>query len=250
MSTASSSSAAQTAGIADVIDTGRTTAAPTQDRLADPSRRRWPRTLGSVIIWVLLIGFSLLFLYPLVWLLAASFKPRGEVFDNRLIPETFSPQNYVQVWDELPLLSWALNSIVIAVLAAGLVVLSSALVAFGFAYFRFPAPQPALRAGAGHDDAARGGDDGAAVSDLAEAGPGRHLGAVVRGQPVRLGLLHLPAAAVLPRATSRAVRGCQGGRGELLRDVPQDRPAAVDAVAGDHLLVRVPGQLEQPPGRA
>jgi multiple sugar transport system permease protein len=138
MSTASSSSAAQTAGVADVIDTGPTTE-PDPGPPRRPVRRRWPRTLGSVIIWVLLVGFSLLFLYPLVWLLAASFKPRGEVFDNRLIPETFSPQNYVQVWDELPLLSWAVNSIVIAVLAAGLVVLSSALVAFGFAYFRFPA---------------------------------------------------------------------------------------------------------------
>jgi multiple sugar transport system permease protein len=87
---------------------------------------------------MLLVGFSLLFLYPLVWLLAASVKPRGEVFDNRLIPETFSPQNYVEVWNQLPLLSWAANSIAIALLAAGLVVLSSALVAFGFAYFRFP----------------------------------------------------------------------------------------------------------------
>jgi multiple sugar transport system permease protein len=87
----------------------------------------------------MLIGFSLLFIYPLLWLLAASLKPRGEVFDNRLIPETFTWHNYVQVWDELPLLSWALNSVLIAMLAAGLVVFSSALVAFGFAYFRFPA---------------------------------------------------------------------------------------------------------------
>jgi multiple sugar transport system permease protein len=102
-------------------------------------RRRGARSIGSVIIWVLLIGFSLLFLYPLVWLLAASLKPRGEVFDNRLIPQTWSPQNYVQVWDQLPLLSWVANSVAIALLAAGLVVVSSSAVAFGFAYFRFPA---------------------------------------------------------------------------------------------------------------
>ena len=98
----------------------------------------WRRRIGAVITWVPLVGFALLFLYPLVWLLAASFKPRGEVFDNRLIPQTWSPQNYLQVWHELPLLSWVTNSVVIALLAAGLVVFSSALVAFGFAYFRFP----------------------------------------------------------------------------------------------------------------
>lgn len=137
MSTASSSSPAQTAGVADVTSASHLATATRASRNR-PSRRRWPATVGTVIIWVLLVGFSLLFLYPLVWLVSASLKPRGEVFDNRLIPETFSPQNYLQVWDELPLLSWVVNSVVIAVLAAGLVVLSSALVAFGFAYFAFP----------------------------------------------------------------------------------------------------------------
>jgi multiple sugar transport system permease protein len=94
--------------------------------------------VGRTLIWILLVGFSALFLYPFVWLLAASFKPRGQVFDNALIPHTFVPQNYVQVWDELPLLNWIITSVVIALLAAGFVALSSSVVAFGFAYFKFP----------------------------------------------------------------------------------------------------------------
>jgi multiple sugar transport system permease protein len=94
--------------------------------------------IGKVVLWLVLIGFGLLFLYPFAWLLAASLKPRGEVFDNSLIPHTLQPSNYATVWDQLPLLSWLGNSLVIAVLAAGLVTLSSSLVAFGFAYFRFP----------------------------------------------------------------------------------------------------------------
>nr|WP_240605936.1 carbohydrate ABC transporter permease [Planctomonas deserti] len=93
---------------------------------------------GRVALWALLIGFALAFLYPFLWLISASFKPRGEVFDNSLIPKTFSPQNYAEVWDKLPLLNWMGNSILIAVLAAGLVTLSSSVVAFGFAYFKFP----------------------------------------------------------------------------------------------------------------
>jgi len=105
------------------------------------AKARWyqPRALfGRVLRWILLIGFGLLFLYPLAWLISASLKPKGEVFDNSLIPHTFSPQNYAQVWQQLPLLSWTINSILIAVIAAGLVTISSAMVAFGFAYFRFP----------------------------------------------------------------------------------------------------------------
>lgn len=103
-----------------------------------PRRRSPGGIVATVIKWALLVAFAALFLYPLLWLLAASLKPRGQVFDNRLIPLTFQPQNYVEVWNELPLLSWVGNSLLIAILAAGFVTVSSSLVAWGFAYFRFP----------------------------------------------------------------------------------------------------------------
>ena len=95
-------------------------------------------TVFQVVQWVLLVGFALLFLYPFAWLLAASLKPRGQVFDNALIPKTIQPENYAQVFSELPLFSWVGNSLLIAILAAGFVTVSSSVVAFGFAYFKFP----------------------------------------------------------------------------------------------------------------
>ncbi len=101
--------------------------------------RRGPRSIvGKTALWTVVVVVAGVFLYPLVWLLAASLKPREEVFDNRLIPQTLSWNNYVQVWEQLPLLHWVGNSLAIALLAALLVTFSSALVAFGFAYFRFP----------------------------------------------------------------------------------------------------------------
>jgi len=101
--------------------------------------RRPPRTLvARILLTIPLIGFALLFLYPFAWLLAASLKPRGEVFDNALFPRTLVPENYVEVWNQLPLMSWMWNSIAIALLAATAVAVSSSIVAFGFAYFRFP----------------------------------------------------------------------------------------------------------------
>ncbi|SNY55306.1 carbohydrate ABC transporter permease [Paractinoplanes atraurantiacus] len=122
-----------------------TTAPPAAVSQAGPStpppeprrpRRRWP--VGQIVLTLLLIGFALLFLYPLVWLVAASLKPSGQVFDNALIPHTWRFDNYVEVWDQLPLLHWIFNSVAIAFLAAALVSVSSSVVAFGFAYFRFP----------------------------------------------------------------------------------------------------------------
>jgi multiple sugar transport system permease protein len=120
-------------------------AAVNPDALLGPPKRRkedqyaGPKSAAAkVVLWVLLLGFSLLFLYPFAWLLAASFKPRGQVFDNALIPKTFLPSNYVEVFNQLPLMNWMFNSVAIALLAATAVAVSSSIVAFGFAYFRFP----------------------------------------------------------------------------------------------------------------
>ena len=89
-------------------------------------------------IWiVVLTGLSVLFLYPFVWLFSASFKPRQDVFDNRLIPKRLA-WNFDDVANAAPVLRWLVNSLWISGLGALCVTFSSALVAFAFAYFRFP----------------------------------------------------------------------------------------------------------------
>jgi multiple sugar transport system permease protein len=90
-----------------------------------------------VLIATLLVAFGVIFMYPFVWLLSASFKPRSEVFDNALIPNTFTFENYINVWQEAPLALWLVNTVIVTVLAAVSVTISSAMVAWGFSYFRF-----------------------------------------------------------------------------------------------------------------
>jgi multiple sugar transport system permease protein len=80
---------------------------------------------------------TLAFVYPLVWLVSASLKPKSQVFDNRLVPETVQWSNFAAVWDAGPVLRWLFNSATVGLIAATAVTISSALVAFGFAYFRF-----------------------------------------------------------------------------------------------------------------
>ena len=111
-------------------------------------RRRFGHVKTFFFI-VLLTGISVLALYPFLWLISASFKPQGDVFDNRLIPREWQ-WNYTGdptpvpgdeslfALPDLPVLSWVWNSVWISLLAAVLVALSSALIAFAFAYFRFP----------------------------------------------------------------------------------------------------------------
>lgn len=91
-----------------------------------------------VLTWIGLLGVSVVFMYPLVWLISASLKPRSQTFNNKLIPDTFQWDNYVAVFQAVPMATWFLNSLVVGLLAAATVTFSSALTAFAFAYFRFP----------------------------------------------------------------------------------------------------------------
>ncbi|NRQ31067.1 carbohydrate ABC transporter permease [Nonomuraea sp. NN258] len=88
----------------------------------------------------MLAAASAVFLYPFVWLVVASLKPRAHTFSDPFTPwpSPFAPENYVSVWQAAPMLVWLFNSLVVGLAAAAAVTLSSAFVAFGFAYFRFP----------------------------------------------------------------------------------------------------------------
>jgi multiple sugar transport system permease protein len=102
-----------------------------------PRRRRVRSRAGRWLLYAVLMVLTLVFIYPFVWLVSASFKPRGEVFDNKLIPETFTFENYLAVWHEAPMALWMANTVLVTVLATLAVTLSSAMVAWGFSYYRF-----------------------------------------------------------------------------------------------------------------
>ncbi|HVU78082.1 MAG TPA: carbohydrate ABC transporter permease [Gaiellaceae bacterium] len=116
-----------------------------------PARRWWRPPTGNPFAraaYLLTLGIvTIIFLYPFVWAVSSSLKTRNDFFDNqaRLIPRPFNWVNYKQVFTGVPgqvyqaaFGTWLWNSLWIAVLAALTVTISSALVAFAFAYFRFP----------------------------------------------------------------------------------------------------------------
>jgi multiple sugar transport system permease protein len=88
--------------------------------------------------WLALVGASVLFLYPFWWVLTASLKPRSQVFDNLLLPRNWAFGNYLAIWDAAPVFTWLVNSVTVSLAAALAATFASALVAWGFAYYRFP----------------------------------------------------------------------------------------------------------------
>ncbi|MCX0242020.1 carbohydrate ABC transporter permease [Streptomyces drozdowiczii] len=103
-----------------------------------PRRRETERPARKALRIASLLVAAGVFLYPFLWLISASLKPSTDVFDNALIPRVWQLDNYAEIWRAVPLLQWVGNSIAVTLAAAVTVTVSSALVAFGFAYFRFP----------------------------------------------------------------------------------------------------------------
>ena len=113
-------------------------AVATPDRAPGPRRRTPWRVVRRTAVLLALSACTLVFIYPFLWLLSASLKPRGDVFDNKLIPDVVTFQNYLDIWHEAPMGLWLLNTAIVTVLATVTVTISSALVAWGFARYRFP----------------------------------------------------------------------------------------------------------------
>jgi len=116
-------------------------AKPVSRPTAATARQQLPFTklVQRVVYFALLIGFTILFVYPFVWLVSASLKEGSEVFNREIIPDPIVFENYPRLLELVPRFpQWAFNSVAVSLLAAVTVTLSSALVAFGFAYFRFP----------------------------------------------------------------------------------------------------------------
>jgi multiple sugar transport system permease protein len=115
--------------------TGEQQVTPTTPSAPPSPRRR--RSPWHILYLLLLTLATAAFVYPLVWLVSASLKPKSQVFDNRLVPRDVQWSNFVEVWQAGPVLRWLFNSGLVGLMAATAATLSSALVAFGFAYFRF-----------------------------------------------------------------------------------------------------------------
>ncbi len=96
--------------------------------------------LSRALQYLIMIVLSAIFLIPLLWMVSSSLKQQGEVFAYPpiWIPSPLQWGNYVEALQRAPLLIWLRNTATITFLTIVGNVLSSSLVAFGFARLRFP----------------------------------------------------------------------------------------------------------------
>ena len=100
------------------------------------------RQIGNVVFHVAVGGIAILMMYPIVWMLFSSFKETNLVMTTvtELFPREWTLDNYVTGWKGFGGITFATlfkNSVVITILSTAGAVLSSTMVAYGFARVNF-----------------------------------------------------------------------------------------------------------------
>lgn len=104
-----------------------------------PSMQRATRISRTLFYALAVIG-ALISLAPFLWSISGSLMTDIEVssFPPHLFPKVIQWANYQKIWTTVPFSSWIMNSLLVATVGTLGAVISSTIVAFSFARFRYP----------------------------------------------------------------------------------------------------------------
>ena len=95
------------------------------------------RRIFNAVIFVLLLAGSVLMLYPFIWMIFTSFKPKLHVYIGGLLPQVWTTESYTQIWGEIDLFRGFLNTALYSIPPVIIGSLVSVAAAYAFAKIRF-----------------------------------------------------------------------------------------------------------------
>jgi ABC-type glycerol-3-phosphate transport system permease component len=110
------------------------------DATSFPTRHLLRRTIGKILIYLVLSAGAFLYIFPLIWMLSTSLKPGYQVFSPGLLPDPPQWDNYPRsfTYTGLDFSKLYLNSTIITLANVVGTVVSSTIVAYGFARLHAP----------------------------------------------------------------------------------------------------------------
>ncbi|BCS80174.1 carbohydrate ABC transporter permease [Anaerocellum diazotrophicum] len=99
-------------------------------------------TISLFITYAFLILFGLFMIYPLLWVVSAAFKSNDEIFKSlSLIPQKIVTDSFIKGWQGTGQYTFGrffVNNFILVIPVVFFTIISSTLVAYGFARFNFP----------------------------------------------------------------------------------------------------------------
>ncbi len=90
--------------------------------------------MKKLILYAMLIFWTIIFIYPFIWMISATLRPEAEIGEFNPIPSTVSLKSYFNVFEKIPILRALVNSLIVSCsVTAGVLVFCSMI---GFALSR------------------------------------------------------------------------------------------------------------------
>ncbi|EOL41213.1 hypothetical protein RV11_GL002570 [Enterococcus phoeniculicola] len=104
--------------------------------------KKKPIKIGAMVRYIILLAVALLMLYPIIWMVGASFKTNAEIFSSiGFWPSSFDLTPYIKGWEtgtEFTFATYFINTFKIVIPKVIFTLISTVFVAYGFARFEFP----------------------------------------------------------------------------------------------------------------
>lgn len=105
------------------------------------------RKIALIFRYVLLAILAVLWIFPITWIILASFSYNNTGFVSTIWPDKFTWQNYIGIFtnSQYPFVNWVLNTLFVAVISATLSTFVTIAVAYVLSRLRFRFRKPFLQ---------------------------------------------------------------------------------------------------------
>lgn len=97
------------------------------------------RTIKVTITHILLLGIGLMWIYPFLWMISASFKSQSEFFNNRLglIPDAPTIENFIRIWNKANFGSYFINTFIVTFFSVVIVLIMTMMAGYAMGRYKF-----------------------------------------------------------------------------------------------------------------
>ena len=102
-------------------------------------KQSWASRIGLIVTYLILVLMVVVTLFPILWIIGASFNPGTSLFSSSMIPEKATVKHYVWLFTspDSHYFSWYGNTLKISLINASLSVLLTAGTAYAFSRYKF-----------------------------------------------------------------------------------------------------------------
>ncbi len=93
--------------------------------------------LKKVIFYGFLIFWTIIFIYPFLWMISATVRPEAEIGGFGIIPSSVSLKSYIMVFQKIPIIRAFFNSLFVASMVTLGVIIFSSMIGYSLARLNF-----------------------------------------------------------------------------------------------------------------